>query len=93
MVLTRRNWGLWLSIIFNIVVLLYAGRHITSKNGAVDFIEELQVSDRNIASTGVPQLPVQPASSGSNSAAPKFVILEIARGQSNIEAKLSPIVP
>jgi hypothetical protein len=93
MVLTRGNWVLRLSIILNIVILLYAGRHITSKKDAVDFIEGLQVSGRKLASIGASQLPVQPASSGSNSAAPKFVILEIARGQSNTEAKQSPTVP
>lgn len=98
MVLTRRNWVLRLSIILNIVVLLYVGRHFASKNGAVDFIEELQASGRNLASIDISQLPLEPASSGGNSAAAKFVFLdntdgETARGQSNTEAKQSPIVP
>ncbi|GFG34355.1 hypothetical protein Cfor_08795 [Coptotermes formosanus] len=98
MVLTRRNWVLRLSIILNIVVLLYVGRHFASKNGGVDFIEELQASGRNLASIDISQVPLEPASSGGNSAAAKFVFLdntdsETARSQSNTEAKLSPIVP
>jgi hypothetical protein len=95
MLLTRRNWVLRFSIILNIVVLLYVGRHITSKNGTVDFIEELQASGRNLASIDIPQLPLDPASSGGNSAAAKIIIVdpETAGGQSNTEAKHSPIAP
>lgn len=98
MLFTRRNWLLRFSIFLNIVVLLYVGRHFASKNGAVDFIEELQASGRNLASIDISQLPVESGSAGGNSAATKFVILdntdsETARGQSNTESKNSPIVP
>jgi hypothetical protein len=92
---TRRNWVLRLSIILNIAVLLYVGRHIASKNGGVDFIEELQASGRNLASIDISQLPLEPASSGGNSAAAKFVVLDntdtsvTARSQQNAEAKRS----
>jgi hypothetical protein len=95
---TRRNWVLRLSIILNIAVLLYVGRHIASKNGGVDFIEELQASGRNLASIDISQLPLESASSGGNSAAAKFVILDntdrsaTARQQFNTEAKQSPTV-
>jgi hypothetical protein len=95
---TRRNWVLRLSIILNIAVLLYVGRHIASKNGGVDFIEELQASGRNLASIDISQLPLEPASSGGNSAAAKFIILDntdrsaTAREQFNTEAKQSPTV-
>lgn len=98
MLFTRRNWVLRFSIFLNIVVLLYVGKHFASKNGAVDFIEELQASGRNLASIDISQLPLDPASAGGNSAATKFVIVdnidsETARGQSNTESKNSPIVP
>ena len=98
MLFTRRNWVLRFSIFLNIVVLLYVGRHFASKNGAIDFIEELQASGRNLASIDISQLPVEPASAGGNSAVTKFVILdntdsETARSQSNTESKHSPIVP
>jgi len=98
MLFTRRNWVLRFSIFLNIVVLLYVGRHFASKNGTVDFIEELQASGRNLASIDISQLPLEPASAGGNSAATKFVVLdntdsETARGQSNTESKHSPIVP
>jgi len=98
MLFTRRNWVLRFSIFLNVVVLLYVGKHFASKNGAVDFIEELQASGRNLASIDISQLPLEPGSAGGNSAATKFVILdntdtETARGQSNTESKNSPIVP
>lgn len=96
---TRRNWVLRLSIILNIAVLLYVGRHIASKNGGVDFIEELQASGRNLASIDISQLPAEPASSGGNSAAAaKFIVLDntdrsaTARSQPNAEGKQSPTV-
>ncbi|XP_068083100.1 beta-1,4-glucuronyltransferase 1-like [Anabrus simplex] len=45
----RKTWLLRFSIFLNVVVLLlYVGPHIASKNG-VDFIEELQASGRNLA--------------------------------------------
>jgi len=98
MLFTRRNWVLRFSIFLNIVVLLYVGRHFASKNGAIDFIEELQASGRNLASIDISQIPLEPVSAGGNSAATKFVILdntdsETSRGQSNTESKHSPIVP
>lgn len=100
--LTRRNWVLRLSIILNIAVLLYVGTHIASKNGGVDFIEELQASGRNLASIDISQLPLEPASSGGNSAvaAPKFVVIDntdkiaVATSQADTESKESPtLVP
>lgn len=98
MLFTRRNWVLRFSVFLNIVVLLYVGKHFASKNGAIDFTEELQASGRNLESIDISQLPLEPASAGGNSAATKFVTLdntdsESARGQSNTESKHSPIVP
>jgi hypothetical protein len=97
--LTRRNWVFRLSIILNIAVLLYVGKHITSKNGGIDFIEELQASGRNLASIDISQLPLEPALPGGNSAAAaKFAVLDntdrsaTARNQPNAEGKPSPTV-
>lgn len=87
---TRRNWVLRLSIILNIAVLLYVGRHITSKNGGVDFIEELQASGRNLASIDISQLPLEPASSSGNSAAAKFVVVDNTDRTGPAEEKQSP---
>lgn len=99
--LTRRNWVLRLSIILNVAVLLYVGTHIASKNGGVDFIEELQASGRNLASIDISQLPLEPASSSGGGAAavasPKFVAVvdntdksAAATSQSDAESKESP---
>lgn len=44
--LARRNWLLRLSVILNVVILLYFGSHFATKNGAVVLIEELQVGMR-----------------------------------------------
>ncbi|KAJ9586643.1 hypothetical protein L9F63_019745, partial [Diploptera punctata] len=74
---TRRNWVLRLSIILNVAVLLYVGTHIASKNGGVDFIEELQASGRNLESIEINQIPLESASSGgSGPISPKIVVLE-----------------
>jgi hypothetical protein len=94
--LTRRNWVLRLSIILNIAVLLYVGTHIASKNGGVDFIEELQASGRNLASIDMSQLPVESASSGGNAAAAaKFVVVDnTVTSRPNTQAKQLPtLVP
>lgn len=53
--LTRRNWVLRFSIVLNIVVLLYVATHIASRNGGMDFLEELQASGRNLASLEMTQ--------------------------------------
>ena len=48
--LNRRNWVLRLSVILNVVILLYFGSHFATRNGAVVLIEELQASGRGLAS-------------------------------------------
>ncbi|XP_052123312.1 beta-1,4-glucuronyltransferase 1 [Frankliniella occidentalis] len=55
--LARRNWLLRLSVILNVVILLYFGSHFATKNGAVVLIEELQASGRNLASIDMPAPP------------------------------------
>ncbi|XP_034234070.1 beta-1,4-glucuronyltransferase 1 [Thrips palmi] len=55
--LARRNWLLRLSVILNVVILLYFGSHFATKNGAVVLIEELQASGRNLASIDMPNPP------------------------------------
>ncbi|PSN44806.1 hypothetical protein C0J52_25714 [Blattella germanica] len=99
--LTRRNWVLRLSIILNIAVLLYVGTHIASKNGGVDFIEELQASGRNLATIDINQISMESASSGSSGGNPspaKLIVVEsldrsaTATSQVNAEDKESPSV-
>ena len=88
-----------LSIILNVAVLLYVGTHIASKNGGVDFIEELQASGRNLESIDINQIPLESASSGgSGSNVNKIIVLETldrtatAISQVNSEDKDSPSV-
>uniref|UniRef100_A0A1B6C5R0 N-acetyllactosaminide beta-1,3-N-acetylglucosaminyltransferase n=1 Tax=Clastoptera arizonana TaxID=38151 RepID=A0A1B6C5R0_9HEMI len=48
---SRRNWVLRFSIVLNLVVLLYVGTHIASKNGGgVIFVEDIQNSGRSLSS-------------------------------------------
>ena len=84
-----------LSIILNVAVLLYVGTHIASRNGGVDFMEELQASGRNLESIDINQIPLESASSGASSSA-KIIVLEsldrmaTATSQVNTEDKDSP---
>ncbi|KAJ1520927.1 hypothetical protein ONE63_004005 [Megalurothrips usitatus] len=71
--LARRNWLLRLSIILNVVILLYFGSHFATKNGAVVLIEELQASGRNLASIDMPN-PAQTDGPQSNDINPPAAV-------------------
>uniref|UniRef100_A0A1B6F200 N-acetyllactosaminide beta-1,3-N-acetylglucosaminyltransferase n=1 Tax=Cuerna arida TaxID=1464854 RepID=A0A1B6F200_9HEMI len=64
--LTRRNWVLRTSIVLNIIVLLYVGTHVASRNGGVDMLEEMQAGGRSLASLEITQDSSLPAVVGSD---------------------------